>query len=193
MRLYIVINTRISLPVFITSYGIKTVGLLCMTLLLTIPSWISIYSSHSSNKNSITYVGGGADDVSTNPPDQPGSVQTNQTAAETNKPIKALASFFPIYEFVKEIGGNKVDATTLIPIGLEPHNYAPTIQQIQQVESADIVFFSGLNFETSWINRINNDNLVDTSKSLNFSNGNMTTVNPYLARSYLGDASGKEY
>jgi zinc transport system substrate-binding protein len=73
-----------------------------------------------------------------------------------------LHSNSPIYEFVNEIGGDKVDVTTLIPIGVEPHEYEPIIHQIQQAESADIVFFNGLNFKGSWIIRINNENLVDT-------------------------------
>jgi zinc transport system substrate-binding protein len=165
---------------FITSYGIKTAWLVCVLVLLTISGWTSINFTHSSSENSVTNGGAGVDGVSTIPSDEPVSLQTIQTVADTKKPIKVLASFFPIYEFVKEIGGNKVDATTLIPIGLEPHNYEPTIQQIQQAESADIVFFNGLNFETSWINRINNDKMVDTSKGLNFSKGNMTTVNPHI-------------
>jgi zinc transport system substrate-binding protein len=108
------------------------------------------------------------------------SLQTNETIdGPNNKTIKVLATFFPIYEFVKEIGGDRVVGTTLIPIGIEPHDYEPTIQQIQQSENADIVFFNGLNFEGSWINRINNDNLVDTSKGVNFTKTG-GTVDPHI-------------
>jgi zinc transport system substrate-binding protein len=78
------------------------------------------------------------------------------------------------------VDGDKVEVTTVIPIGVEPHDYEPTIQQIQQVEVADIVFLNGQNFEGSWINRINNENLVDTSKGLNVTKGNMTTANPHI-------------
>ena len=34
--------------------------------------------------------------------------------------MKIVASFYPIYEFVKKVGGDKVDVSTLIPIGVEP-------------------------------------------------------------------------
>jgi zinc transport system substrate-binding protein len=180
IKLYIVINIHMSRPMFIASYRMKTIGLACVLVLLTISGWTSINFTHSSRENSITNEAFAVDGVSAAPPGEPVSLQTNQTVADTKKPIKVLASFFPIYEFVKEIGGNKVEANTLIPIGLEPHDYEPTIQQIQQAESADIVFLNGLNFETSWINRINNDKMVDTSKDLNFSKGNMTTVNPHI-------------
>ena len=44
--------------------------------------------------------------------------------------VKVVASFFPIYEFVKKVGGDKVDASVLIPVDAEPHDFDPTIQQI---------------------------------------------------------------
>ena len=49
------------------------------------------------------------------------SQQTNQSK------INVAASFFPIYEFVKAVGGDRIDASVLIPIGAEPHNFDPTI------------------------------------------------------------------
>ena len=49
--------------------------------------------------------------------------------------IKVVTSFYPIYEFVKKVGGDKIDASVLVPVGAEPHDFDPTIQQIQDVES----------------------------------------------------------
>lgn len=93
--------------------------------------------------------------------------------------ITVVASFFPIYEFAKQVGGDRVNIMTLIPAGVEPHDYEPTIQQLQEAENADVVFFNGLGFEDSWIGRINNDNLVDTSALLNLSQGSKTR-NPHV-------------
>jgi zinc transport system substrate-binding protein len=93
--------------------------------------------------------------------------------------LNIVASFYPIFEFVKQVGGDRVAVTSLIPVGIEPHDFEPTIQQIQNAESADIVFFNGLGFESSWINKINNDNLVDTSLGANITEtGN--TINPHI-------------
>jgi zinc transport system substrate-binding protein len=163
----------------IISNKIKTicqVTAFCVLLLLIIPGWISSSNVVDSFGRSSTTNGSFVvDGVSTEP-----TIAPNEIVVDNNKTIKVLASFFPIYEFVNEIGGDKVEVATLIPIGIEPHDYEPTIQQIQQAEDADIVFFNGLNFESSWINRINNKNLVDTSKGLNITKGNMTTVNPHI-------------
>jgi zinc transport system substrate-binding protein len=93
--------------------------------------------------------------------------------------ITVVASFFPIYEFAKQVGGDRVNIITLIPAGVEPHDYEPTIQQLQQAENADVVFFNGLGFEDSWIDRVTNDNLVDTSVYSNLSQGSQI-INPHI-------------
>lgn len=87
--------------------------------------------------------------------------------------IKVVASFYPVYEFVKEIGGNKVDVTSLIPIGVEPHDYEPTIQQIQNAETADLVVYNGAGLE-KWIDKINAKFKVEASQGLNLLMSNDT-------------------
>ena len=62
--------------------------------------------------------------------------------------IKVVASFFPIYEFVKAVGGNKVQASVLIPIGAEPHDFDPTIQQISNAQTADMIVYNGAGMES---------------------------------------------
>ena len=104
---------------------------------------------------------------------------STQDGSNFTEPLNIVASFYPIFEFVKQVGGDKVTITSLIPVGVEPHDFEPTIQQIQNGESADIVFFNGLGFESSWISRINNDNIVDTSSGVNIAmTGN--TVDPHI-------------
>jgi zinc transport system substrate-binding protein len=87
--------------------------------------------------------------------------------------IKVVASFYPVYEFVKEIGGNKVDVTSLIPIGVEPHDFEPTIQQIQNAETADLVVYNGAGLE-KWIDKINAKFKVEASQGLNLLMSNDT-------------------
>src|ERR687897_1373268 len=104
---------------------------------------------------------------------------STQDGSNFTEPLNIVASFYPIFEFVKQVGGDRVAVTSLIPVGIEPHDFEPTIQQIQNAESADVVFFNGLGFESSWLNRINNDNLVDTSSGANISKtGN--AIDPHI-------------
>jgi zinc transport system substrate-binding protein len=100
------------------------------------------------------------------------SMNSSGITSNTNQSrIKIVASFYPIYEFVKKVGGNKVDVTTLIPIGVEPHDFEPTIQQIQNAESADMIVYNGAGLE-KWIDKINSKSKVDASQGLNLIRGN---------------------
>jgi zinc transport system substrate-binding protein len=94
---------------------------------------------------------------------EPASVSQQST---TQSKISVVASFFPIYEFVKAVGGNKIDASVLIPIGAEPHDFDPTIQQIQKANSANILVFNGASMEEPWIHELTPQNEVDASKGI---------------------------
>ena len=73
----------------------------------------------------------------------------------SNQPkIKVVASFYPMYEFVKAVGRDRVDVSTLIPIGIEPHDYDPTIQQILNAQSASMLVFNVARIGGTWINKL---------------------------------------
>ena len=107
--------------------------------------------------------------TNTNSNNLPTSVETPNVSASK---LKVVASFFPVYEFVRKVGGDKVDASVLIPIGVEPHDFDPTIQQIQGVESGAILVYNGAGMEATWINKVNPKFAVDTSKALNLRGSN---------------------
>ena len=84
-----------------------------------------------------------------------------------NEPkVVAITSFFPLYEFTKEIGREKVDVTLLVPSGVEPHDWEPTIKDLQLMQQADVIIINGIGFE-NWIDNIDSINsdvkVVDTS------------------------------
>ena len=102
---------------------------------------------------------------------------TNTISANNNtSKVKVVASFFPIYEFVKKVGGDKVDASVLIPVGAEPHDFDPTIQQIQNAQSAAMLVYNGAGMEATWINKVNPKFAIDSSKGLNL----LSTKNPEI-------------
>ena len=95
------------------------------------------------------------------------AVNSGSSASTKLDKIKVIASFYPIFEFVKKVGGDRVEVSSLIPVGIEPHDYEPTIQQVQNAETADMLVFNGAGFEGQWIKSINTKFAVDTSKGLN--------------------------
>ena len=83
--------------------------------------------------------------------------------------VVALASFYPLYEFTKEVGGNKVDVSLLVPQGIEPHDWEPTINDVQRISQADLIIINGVGFE-NWIHDIEEINpdvtIIDSSEGI---------------------------
>jgi zinc transport system substrate-binding protein len=90
----------------------------------------------------------------------------NASQQSNEAKIKVVASFFPIYQFVKAVGGDRIDASVLIPIDAEPHNFDPTIQEIQKANSANLLVYNGASMEEPWIHNLTPQNTVDTSKGI---------------------------
>jgi len=72
------------------------------------------------------------------------------TAAPTGKTIKAVTTMSILADMVKHVGGERVEAENIIPIGAGPEDYQPTPQDAQKIASADIVFYNGHGLE-EWI------------------------------------------
>lgn len=103
------------------------------------------------------------------------SSTTLQNSFTNHSKLRIIASFYPIYYFIKEIGGVRVDIETLIPIGVEPHDFEPTIQQIQNAESADMFVYNGIGLE-KWIDKINSKIKIDASRGFNPITNNKTKI-----------------
>jgi zinc transport system substrate-binding protein len=90
--------------------------------------------------------------------------------------LKIVVSFYPLLDFTKEIGGNRVEVSSLIPIGIEPHDFDPTIRQIQNAETADLLIYNGAGLE-KWIDKINMKSKIDASQNLSLLNSNDAGTN----------------
>ena len=61
--------------------------------------------------------------------------------------VHVAASFYPIEEIVRSVGGAAVSILGLVPAGESAHDYEPTPRQIDNLQQADIVFFLGGGFQ----------------------------------------------
>jgi zinc transport system substrate-binding protein len=86
-------------------------------------------------------------------------------AAGNQKIIKVIVSFFPLYDFARNVGGDRVEVTSMIPVGVEPHDWEPTIRQVADASLADIFVYNGASFE-SWAQNIEAKFVVNTSEGL---------------------------
>lgn len=96
--------------------------------------------------------------------------QPQLSEQNTSSKIMVATSFYPLYEFTQEIGQENIDTILLVPQGIEPHDWEPTINDLQKIQQSDIMVINGLGFE-SWVDEAIKTNpkiiLVDTSKGIN--------------------------
>ncbi len=68
--------------------------------------------------------------------------------AETPKPaLKVVCTVGMVTDIVKQVAGSRADVRGLIGEGVDPHLYKPARNDIAQLQSADVVFYSGLMLE----------------------------------------------
>jgi zinc transport system substrate-binding protein len=79
--------------------------------------------------------------------------------------LNVVASFYPWYEFTKKIGGEKIQLSTAIPFGVEPHEWEPSPQKISELNKADIIIYNSKGFD-SWLKQFTRAKLIDVSTGL---------------------------
>ncbi|MBE6631729.1 MAG: zinc ABC transporter substrate-binding protein [Ruminococcaceae bacterium] len=67
--------------------------------------------------------------------------------------ISVVSTVFPSYDFARNVGGENVNVTMLIPPGTESHSYEPTPGDIVKINTADLLVCVGGESE-SWLDKI---------------------------------------
>ena len=74
-------------------------------------------------------------------------------AQASQNPLKVVASFSILGDFVKNVGGNRVEATTLVGADGDVHVYAPAPGDARKITDADLLVINGLGLE-GWLPRL---------------------------------------
>ncbi len=64
--------------------------------------------------------------------------QSNSTTA-----LRVTTSFYPLYFFAHEVGGEYVEVINLTPAGAEPHDYELTAQDVVTIEQSQLLLVNG--------------------------------------------------
>lgn len=64
-----------------------------------------------------------------------------------NGRLDVVASFFPVAELAREVGGGDVRTHDLTPPGVEPHELELTADQVDRIEDADVLLYLGDDFQ----------------------------------------------
>ena len=98
-----------------------------------------------------------------------GTNSNQQFTTTDNSKLQVISSFYPIHEFSQNVGQEKVDVTLLVPAGVAPHDWGPTIKDVQRMQKSDLIIINGIGFE-NWIDNLEETNyqgvIVDTSNGI---------------------------
>ena len=96
------------------------------------------------------------------------SIENSKNVSNSSQKLVVISSILPIDEFVKKVGGEMIESSLIIPAGIEPHEFDPTINQIQTISSAEVLVYNGLGIE-NWLTKIDPPHKIDASNGLNAS------------------------
>jgi manganese/iron transport system substrate-binding protein len=68
-------------------------------------------------------------------------------ASSTAKKINVITTLPLFADFVREVGGDRVEVSSLIPPGVDPQTWQPAAEDAQRVGVADIAFANGHDYE----------------------------------------------
>ncbi|CDG64991.1 heavy metal ABC transporter substrate-binding protein [Methanobacterium sp. MB1] len=97
---------------------------------------------------------------------------TSDSTPPISDKIGVVVTVGPQEEFVKRVGGDRVNVMVMVPPGSDPHTYEPLAEQMKQVQNAQIYFQvgSGVEFELTWLDKLRSMNqqmrVVNSSKGI---------------------------
>lgn len=64
--------------------------------------------------------------------------------------LSVAASFYPLYDFARHVGGDRVHVVNMTPAGAEPHDYEPSVKELIKAHESDVFIYNGSQLEP-WV------------------------------------------
>lgn len=81
------------------------------------------------------------------------AISSHVQPQRTGGRIPVVASFYVLGEFTRAVGGDRVEVTTLIPSGGEPHDWEPSPRAVATARRAALFLYHGMGLDP-WAERI---------------------------------------
>ncbi len=101
--------------------------------------------------------------------------------------IKITASFYPLAEFARQVGGDRVEVINITPAGVEPHDFGPTPKDVATLFLSKVFIFNGAGFDP-WAEKLKPDleqkgvTVVNMSKYFDVMDDPHIWLDPVLAK-----------
>ena len=69
-------------------------------------------------------------------------------------PVPVAVTSNIMADWVREIGGDRVEVFSLLPVGVDPHGYQPGAQDVARIADAELVLSVGLGLEEAWLHEL---------------------------------------
>ncbi|WP_349947770.1 metal ABC transporter substrate-binding protein [Lacrimispora sp. BS-2] len=69
--------------------------------------------------------------------------------------LKVVTTLFPYYDFTRQVAGDKVELTMVVPAGMDSHSFEPTPADVQIIREADVLICNGGALE-HWLSQVLN-------------------------------------
>lgn len=95
--------------------------------------------------------------------DSDASVEDNQDTQ-----LSIVTTFYPVYEFTKQVAGDRANVSQMISGGTDAHHYEPSARDIAMVNEADMFIYSSEEMETwvpSLLDSLDSDEVVVVRKA----------------------------
>lgn len=76
--------------------------------------------------------------------------QKEKETSSSHKPVKVVTTFYPMYDFTKQVVGEEGEVSMLIKGSVEPHDYEPSPKDIAKIQQADVFIYNSKEMET-WV------------------------------------------
>lgn len=73
--------------------------------------------------------------------------------SEEHGKLKVVATLFPYYDFIRQIAGDDVELSMVVPAGMDSHSFEPTPTDMRGMQAADLMIRNGGAMET-WVDGV---------------------------------------
>ncbi|WP_239255668.1 metal ABC transporter substrate-binding protein [Listeria ilorinensis] len=104
-----------------------------------------------------------------------GCTSSSENSTSDQK-LTIVTTFYPMYDFTKNVAGSQADISMLIQSGTEPHDYEPSAKDIAKIEQADVFVYNSEDMET-WVPSVlknldtKKTTVIDASKGIDLLEG----------------------